>query len=81
MGHLKPNKHCKTCDVKGNYTCLECESIQIKNKGLYVLECEYCMEYPLKSYVEDELGGIFCNDHCFKQMPYENEWKIIRRSV
>jgi hypothetical protein len=81
MGHLKPNKHCKTCDVRGDYTCLECESTQIKNKGLYVLECEYCMEYPLKSYVEDELGGVFCNEHCFKQMPYENKWKIIRRSA
>ena len=62
---IKPNKHCKTCDTK----------------GFYVLECEYCMEYPLKSYVEDELGGIFCNEHCFKQMPYENKWKIIRRSM
>ena len=42
-------------------------------------ECEYCFEYPLKSYVEDQLGGIFCNEHCHSQMCYEHKWDIVKR--
>jgi hypothetical protein len=42
-------------------------------------ECEYCFEYPLKAYVEDQLGGIFCNEHCHSQMYYEHKWDIVKR--
>ena len=47
-------------------------------------ECEYCMEYPLESYVIDELGGVYCNAHCHKQMNdnvYEAKWKIVEEVV
>ena len=47
-------------------------------------ECEYCMEYPLESYVIDELGGVYCNEHCHKQMSdnvYEAKWKIVEEVV
>jgi hypothetical protein len=47
-------------------------------------ECEYCMEYPLKSYVIDELGGVYCNEYDHKQMSdnvYEAKWKIVEEVV
>ena len=43
-------------------------------------ECEYCMEYHLKSYVIDELGGVYCNEHCHQQMNdnvHETKWEIV----
>ena len=52
------------------------------NKGAIKMteyECEYCFEYPLKSYVEDQLGGIFCNEHCHSQMYYEHKWDIVKK--
>jgi len=47
-------------------------------------ECEYCMEYPLESYVIDELGGVYCDQHCHKQMndnANKTKWKIVEEVV
>lgn len=38
---IKPNKDCQLCDHHNDYTCFDCEEIQVKNK------------YP-SSYLNDE---------------------------
>lgn len=37
--------------------------------------CEYCGEENLKSHVEDEIGGIFCNKRCHKLMQKDVDYK------
>jgi len=29
---IKPNKDCQLCDQHNDYTCFDCEEIQVKNK-------------------------------------------------
>jgi hypothetical protein len=50
LDFIKPNKDCQLCDHHNDYTCFDCEEIQVKNKypnsylnneGLWNLETDY----------------------------------------
>ena len=45
LDHVKPNKDCtQGCDTHNNYTCFECEDIQIKKKypnAFYNDDCQW----------------------------------------
>ena len=32
LDFVKPDKHCDLCDTHNDYICLECETIQIREK-------------------------------------------------
>ena len=44
IDHIKTNKYCDLCDSHNNYTCFECEEIQIKKKypnAIYNNDCQW----------------------------------------
>ena len=47
LAHIKPSKVCKTCDAHNNYTCFECESLQVRNKyptATYTDSCQWFLK-------------------------------------
>ena len=32
LNFLKPNKDCNSCDPRDDYTCFECEDLQVREK-------------------------------------------------
>jgi hypothetical protein len=44
LAHIKPDKHCDLCNTHANYTCFDCEEIQVREKyptAFYNDDCEW----------------------------------------
>ena len=44
--------------------------------------CEYCFNDNIKTWVENSIGAIFCDDHCADRMNkelYADNYEIVKR--
>ena len=55
-----------------------CQNLQEGEEEVKVKYCENCQEeIKLKTYIEDELGSIFCNEDCLENSLDYRELKEI----